>query len=240
MRRAPRGVHACGFLRASPPGVTARAVDRPSGGNSFDVACGVVIGVGLVAADGAGKHPPAARPRLGIAVPARRAPLGGAGRRNQPQLRPELGRLVGKLPAPLVRAVVKDAAVQPCLGPYASAGSQGGALGALGHALHPQVFDPDPAVALGQVGGELVGEVQPSARLPRLETGDLGDGAAQPAGVAAAVVALGPADLAGLAALQPKQPPLLPRGEGGRQQPRRGLVGDVGRARHAEVDPAAG
>jgi len=131
MRRAPRGVHACGFLRASPPGVTARAVDRPSGGNSFDVACGVVIGVGLVAADGAGKQAPAARPRLGIAVPARRAPLGGAGRRNQPQLRPELGRLVGKLPAPLVRAVVKDAAVQPCLGPYASAGSQGGALALL-------------------------------------------------------------------------------------------------------------
>jgi predicted lipid-binding transport protein (Tim44 family) len=45
-------------------------------------------------------------------------------------------------------------------------------------------------VVLGKIGGELVDEVLPAARLPRPELGDLADGAAQPVGVAATVVLL--------------------------------------------------
>ena len=61
----------------------------------------------------------------------------------------------------------------------------------------------------------------------------------QPVRVAPTVVLLGPGDLAGLAALQPKQASSLPRGERRRHQARFLLVGDERRAGHPEVHPTA-
>jgi hypothetical protein len=56
---------------------------------------------------------------------------------------------------------------------------------------------------------------------------------------AVAGVPLGPAELAGLAALQAEQAPLLSLGERRRHQPRLRLVGDERGAGHPEVHPAA-
>jgi hypothetical protein len=84
------------------------------------------------------------------------------------------------LALPLVRGVVEDGPVQAGLGLDVLTRLLPRALGRHGHTLHPQVLDGDPAVVLGEVGGELVDEVLPAARLPRPKLGDLAEGAAQP------------------------------------------------------------
>src|SRR5215218_2194964 len=129
----------------------------------------------------------------------------------------------------------------PCTraGAAVPAGSLGSALGRLGHALHPQVLDCDPAVVLGEVGGELVDEVLPAACLPRRKPADLADGLAQPVRVAATVVLLGLAQLAGFTALQPQQASSLSGSERRRHQARFLLIGNERRAGYSEVHPTA-
>jgi hypothetical protein len=68
-------------------------------------------------------------------------------------------------------------------------------------------------VVLGEVGGQLVGEVLSAACLRCPKLGDLADGAAQPVGVTTTIVFLGPDDLAVPATLQSQQASTLPRGE---------------------------
>jgi hypothetical protein len=154
---------------------------------------------------------------------------------NKAQLRPISGCFVRELALSLVRGVVEDGPVQPGLGLDVPAGFIRSAIGRFRHGLHPQILERDPAVVLGKVGGELVGEVLAAACLPRPELGDVADRVAQPVGVAATVVLLSPGHLAGLAALQPQQASSLPRGECRRQQARFPLVGNEGRAGHPEV-----
>src|SRR6266545_3229715 len=182
-------------------GTTARAVYRLPGGNQLDHLRGVGVGVGLLPAGSAGEHPAAAGPGRRVPDAARRTRLAGTRRQDQPQLRPEAGRLVGKLAAALRGRVVEDAAVEPRLLLHVAPRLLACPSGCRRQVLDPQILDADPAVAFGEVGGELVGEVGPPPGLSRSQLGDLVNGAAYPLGVPPPVVAPGPVDLASLPAL---------------------------------------
>ena len=191
------------------PRVTARAIHRPSGGESLDIACGVGVGVRLVPAHRTGEQPSAPRPGHRVPVAARRARLRGGLRRHKQQLRPEQWRLIDQLATPLARGIVQDGPPWPSRFPQAA----DGAPDTGSHALHPQVLDSDPAVAFGEVGGEPVGEVGSTARLSRSEPGDLRDGAAHPARISPPVVSSCPAEPPGQAALQTTQASSFPLGQ---------------------------
>src|SRR5829696_449125 len=156
----------------------------------------------LVSAFSAGKHPAAARPGRRVSVAACRARLTGARWSHQPQLRAESTCLVRKLAPSLARRVVEDGSVQGGLLMDIATRHLNVASSAGRHGHNPQVLDPDPAVAFGNVGRELMSEVRPAARLPRPQLGDLVDAAAEPFRVPASVVPLRPTQLASLAALQ--------------------------------------
>ena len=102
------------------PRVTARAIHRPSGGESLDIACGVGVGVRLVPAHRTGEQPSAPRPGHRVPVAARRARLRGGLRRHKQQLRPEQWRLIDQLATPLARGIVQDGPIESSLGPRVS------------------------------------------------------------------------------------------------------------------------
>jgi hypothetical protein len=121
---------------------------------------------------------------------------------HQPQLRAEAACLVRKLTPTLARRVVKNGSVQGGLltdivARYLDAASSAGR-----HSHNPQVLDRNPAVAFGNVGRELMGEIRPAARLPGPQLGDLADVAVEPFRVPASVVPLRPTQLTSLATLQ--------------------------------------
>src|ERR1700716_754112 len=150
----------------------ARAVRAASpAGPVLNLDRGVLVRVLGMPARGAGEQPPAPRPGLRIPELALRAGLRRAGRRDGPQLTTKLGCFVRKLPPPLTPRVVQDGAVQPCFRPPAIRQEHSGLIGIRllpglsGHAFYAQVLDADPAVVFGEVGGELMREIQPTARL---------------------------------------------------------------------------
>ncbi len=128
--------------------------------------CGVQIRMLDVAAgDAPNTRPP--RPRLGDHGPAPstsgswfRWPNGSYAAPIEP------GRLVRELALPHVQGVIEDGPVRPGHGLDVSCAGLPGALAGL---VRPSPAGPRwrPSVVLGEVGGELVGEVQSAARACR-------------------------------------------------------------------------
>jgi len=100
--------------------------------------------------------------------------LRGVGRIDINQLTTALGELVVEHPCEHAPALIEDQAVESALCLDVGAGLGDGALGATGHFLNLQFFDLDYAVALGEIGRELVQKILSRIRRPHVQTADLG------------------------------------------------------------------
>jgi hypothetical protein len=144
--------------------------------------------------------------------------------------------LVPKLARELTPALSQDRSVESGFRSDVSSGSDTGAASASGHAADVEPLDHDDAVALGDVGRELVEEVSADSPLAGLEANDLSVGSL----VATGAAALGHRATAPGGLLTPGLPPQTPKPLGllrsKHRHPVGCTVGGCDAGAHAAVD----
>jgi hypothetical protein len=137
-----------------------------------DVQRCIYVGVSLVSATHADESF-LCLPRLLSDSPAGWATLTCIGRRNLNETPTASIELVRELPQQLTPALRKNHSVQASLGSHVHARPLRRPSRRAREPADVQLLDRDYAVVLGEVGGELVMEVQAEPRFPRAKTGDL-------------------------------------------------------------------
>ena len=179
----------------------ARALHRVSHGDDLscsqvDHLCGVLVCVCLVPTCHACEDPATPRPVGRVSCSAPRTGLRGARSWYRHVCRAIPRALVIELAPALSGGVIENSSVQPRLGCYVRPRTSARAPGRAGHVLHAQVLGADVSVVLGEVGGELVGEVETPACLAGSQPCYLCDGSPEPLRVPPMVVLLRECDLA--------------------------------------------
>ena len=133
----------------------------------MDITRAVDVGVVLVAAMGAYESR-LIDPASLVDYLAFSTGLRGVGRIDIDQPTAALGELVVEHPSEHPPALIEDRAVESALRLDVGAGPIDSALGATGHILNLQFFDFDHAVALGEIGRELLQKILSRIRRPHV------------------------------------------------------------------------
>lgn len=125
-------------------------------------------------------------PRCWVPRVAGTTRLRGPGRSHQHELESVGQAFIGQLPTPLCRNIVENGTVETSLlRTCTPTGLSMRTPGTARHLLHAKILDGDQAVALGQVGSELVREIGSTSSLPRFQLCDGAECASQSVAVLA-------------------------------------------------------